>query len=228
MAKYGMLIDLHKCVGCGACMIACKIENNVPEGFFWHNYIYKMQGTFPNVKYEFIPIQCNHCEIAPCVKTCPVEAMYKAEGGLTANDPKKCIGCGACIIACPYQSISFNKKAPHEFWRNNEKLIEGGTSSPKEVAQKTGAQIPYYNHKINKTYVGIRPKGIVEKCTFCDHRILEGKDPYCVEACPTKAKVFGDLNQPASQINQLLYRYGFFRLREELRTKPRVFYARGF
>lgn len=228
MAKYGMAIDLHKCAGCGACVIACKNENNVPEDLFWANYIYKTQGTFPNVRYEFIPTLCNHCENAPCVKACPVQAMYKDKDGLTLNDPDKCIGCKACIIACPYGVISFNKKVPHQFWRNDEAAIEGGTATAKEVVDRTGEQIPYYNPDRAKTYAGIRPKGIVEKCTLCDHRIKEGKEPYCVNACPTKARIFGDLDELSSNINYLLHKNGFFRLREELGTRPRVFYIREF
>jgi len=228
LANYAMVIDLHKCVGCGACAITCKNENNVPEGFYWANYVHKTTGTFPNVRYQFIPTLCNHCENAPCVKACPVQAMYKDENGLTLHDPEKCIGCKACIIADPYGVIYFNKKEPHQFWRNNEPVIPGATATAKEVTEKIGEQVPYYNPARATTYAGIRPKGIVEKCSLCDHRIKEGEEPYCVASCPAEARTFGDLDDPGSKVNYLLQKYGYFRLREELGTKPKVYYIRQY
>ncbi len=100
--RYGMVIDLHRCVGCAACDIACKSENNVTEGFSWANHMIETVGTFPNVRYRHVPTLCNHCENAPCVLNCPTTAMYKTEEGLTLHDADKCIGCRACQVACPY------------------------------------------------------------------------------------------------------------------------------
>lgn len=228
MANYAMVIDLHKCVGCGACAITCKNENNVQEGFYWSNYIHKTSGKFPNVRFEFMPTLCNHCEDAPCVQACPVGAMHKDENGMTLHDADKCIGCKSCIIADPYGVIYFNEEKPHQFWKNSKSIIKNGTASPEEVVEKIGTPIPYYNPEREKTYAGIRPKGIVEKCTFCDHRVKNGEKPYCVDSCPSEARIFGDLDDPNSTINYLLSKYGFRQLKPELGTKPKVFYIRQY
>jgi len=228
LPNYAMVIDLHKCAGCGACAITCKNENNVPEGMYWSNYIHRTRGKFPNVRYEFVPTLCNHCEDAPCVKACPVGAMHKDENGLTLHNPDKCIGCKACVQADPYGVIYFNEEKPHEFWHNKEQAIEKGTSSGKEMADKYDAPFPFYNPDRAKTYGGVRPKGIVEKCTLCDHRIKDGDVPYCVASCPSGARVFGDLEDPKSEINKLLNKYSYFKLGENFGTKPKVFYIREF
>ncbi len=229
MSTYGMVIDLHRCTGCGSCIITCKNENNLQEGVAWSNRINETEGTFPNVRYTYIPTLCNHCEKAPCVKACPTSAMHKGAGGLTLHDTDKCIGCRYCMAQCPYGVIFFNYETPHQSWRSDEALIEGATSSPKEVTETVGGTvIPYYNAAREETYPGIRPRGVVEKCTMCDHRIRKGELPYCVEACPTNARIFGDLDDPESEINEILGKYRPFRLREELGTEPKVHYVRGF
>lgn len=228
MPNYAMVIDLQKCAGCGACAITCKNENNVQEGFFWSNYVHKTTGQFPNVRFEFMPTLCNHCEDAPCVKACPVGAMYKDENGLTLHDPEKCIGCKTCMIADPYGVIFYNKEKPHKFWNNTEPVIKDVTSSGKEVADNAGAPIPYYNPQRETTYAGIRPKGIVEKCSFCDHRVKEGELPYCVVSCPAEARIFGDLDDPNSEINYLISKHGAKQLKTELGTKPKVYYIRSY
>ncbi len=226
--RYAMVIDLQKCVGCAACSIACKNENNTDIKKNWSSSITRTVGTFPNVKYEYIPTLCNHCENAPCVKCCPTKAMHKDENGLTLHNPDICIGCKTCALACPYSVIHVNKTHPHEFWNNNEHFISEMTSSPKEVIAKTGTPIPYYNKDREKTYEGVRYKGIVEKCTFCDHRLAEGEKPYCVVACPAKCRYVGDLNDPADEINVLLGKYPSRQLQPDRGTKPKVFYVRGF
>lgn len=228
MARYGMVIDLQKCVGCSACAITCKNENNVGEGIFWANYKHRTTGTFPDVRYEYIPTLCNHCENAACVKACPTQAMYKDENGLTLHDPEKCIGCKSCMLACPYGVISFNKDKPQRYWLDTSSAIPGLTSSGKETADKAGAPVPYYNPDRETTYAGVRPKGIVEKCTFCDHRVKNGELPYCVESCPADARVFGDLDDPNSEINKLLAKYDSRQLLPEKGTKPKVFYIRSY
>lgn len=229
--KLAMVIDLQRCTGCGSCIIACKSENNVPSGFFWSNKTAKTVGKFPNVRYEYIPTLCNHCENAPCVQVCPAGAMYKGDGDVTMHDQTKCIGCKTCVAACPYGSIYFNREKPHGFWRDDKPLIKGCTASSQEVAKKVkGKVVPYYNPDkeggLGKS--GLRIKGVVEKCTLCDHRIKEGKLPYCVEMCPAKARVFGDLNDPNSEVNRILGKYRPWRRKEHLGTKPKVFYVRDF
>ena len=228
MPRYAMVIDLQRCVGCSACSISCRNENNVPDGIYWSNKITETSGTFPNVRYHYIPTLCNHCENAPCVRGCPTGAMHKLENGITMHNPKKCIGCKYCEFNCPYGVIYFNWTYPHKPWKSKEKVLEGTASPKEEVAKVGGNTIPYYNPEREDTLPGIRPKGVVEKCTFCDHRVKRGKLPNCVDACPADARVFGDMNDPNSKIRQLLGKFRPFRLKEHIGTEPHVFYIRDF
>ncbi len=230
MAKrYAMVIDLHRCVGCAGCDIACKSENNVPDEFSWSNHVTETSGVFPDVRYRYIPTLCNHCENAPCVANCPTTAMHKSEDGLVLHDGDKCIGCRACQVACPYGVIFFNKEAPHpRFMKDDEALIPDCTATGRQTAERVSAPIPYYNPSREQTYAGIRDRGVVEKCTFCDHRLKEGQLPACVVACPADARIFGDLNDPDSPPSRALARHDRRVLKPEQGTKPRVFYIRDF
>ncbi len=227
--KYGMVIDLQRCVGCAACDLACKVENNTPDGFAWSNHIIETSGKFPDVRYRYIPTLCNHCDNAPCVQNCPTTAMFKSEEGLTLHDPDKCIGCRSCQVACPYNVIYFNEDAPHHRYReNDDPAIPGGSSTGREVCEQVGAPIPYYNPDRATTYDGIRPKGIVEKCTFCDHRVANGELPACVVACPADARMFGDLNDPNSAPSRAMANYVPKILKREKGTEPNVYYVREY
>ena len=230
-ARLAMVIDLQRCTGCGGCFIACKSENNVQSGATWAWVISKTVGKFPNVRSEFIPALCNHCEKAPCARVCPTGAMHKGDGDIVMHTPEKCIGCRSCMATCPYDAIYRNSGEPHRFWSRNTALIKGCTSAPSEVAARVrGKVIPHYNpHKeTSSPGAGLRYKGIVEKCTFCDHLVREGKLPFCVVACPANARVFGNLNDPHSEVSQLLNKYRPWRLKEHLGTEPKVFYIRSF
>ena len=231
MAKkqYCMVIDLNACVGCSACDISCKSENNVPHSFAWSNHIVETRGTFPDVKYRYIPTLCNHCSNAPCVTACPTTAMHKTEDGLTMLDADKCIGCSACQIACPYEVIYRNKEEPHREWHEDEEaMIPGGTSTGEEILEQIGVPLPYYNPSRADTIPGVRPRGVVEKCTFCDHRLRRGEQPACVEACPAGARIFGDRNDPNSAPSMALAKHQPRVLKREKGTLPNVFYIREY
>ncbi len=231
MPKYAMVIDLHRCTGCGACILGCKIENNLDEGVFWAHHIIVTEGTFPDIAYTYITTLCNHCDNAPCVDVCPVEpkSMYKDDNGITMHNVERCIGCRLCQEHCPYGVISYHAEEPHLFWQDDTPLIKNCTSTPIETTREAGGKtIPYYNPDRSATYPGIRPKNTVEKCTFCDHRVEKGLLPFCVETCPSEARYFGDLEDANSQVSLLLEEYTGQGLKEELGTSPRVYYIRKF
>ncbi len=229
--RLAMVIDLQHCTGCGGCAVSCKSENNVQRGIRWAKVETTTVGKFPNVGFRSLPTLCNHCENAPCVRGCPTKAMHKGYGNITMHSPEKCIGCGTCIVMCPYDVISIHTMEPHPHWRSEDALIKGCTSSPKEVAEKVGANVvPYYNDAREKSTpgTGLRYKGIVEKCTLCDHRVKKGLLPHCVLSCPCNARIMGDLNDPDSAVSKLLVKYRPWRLKEHLGTEPKVFYIREF
>jgi len=230
MAKYGMLIDLHKCVGCGGCDLACKTENNTPDGINWASHTVETHGTFPTVKYTHTPTMCNHCEDAPCVRACPTEAMYKDKNGITLHDPSICIGCKSCVLADPYDVISYNEETGFIEWAYDDStLVKGCTTSKKELSDKTNSPFPSFNVETGKNgYEAIRQKGTVEKCTFCNHRVDEGLLPHCVISCPADARVFGDLDDDTSTITSLLNEFKPEVLKPEKGTKPKVFYIRDY
>jgi Fe-S-cluster-containing dehydrogenase component len=177
MARYAMAIDLAACVGCAACAVACKLENEVPPGEHQLWIRMREEGTFPDLAVLYRPEQCMHCDHPPCVPVCPTGASYRSEDGLVLVDPEKCIACGACVAACPYDARFFH------------------------------------------------PDGYVGKCTFCRHRIREGRLPACVETCPTLCRTFGDLDDPDSDVSIALREADRIDvLRAGQGTKPKLFY----
>jgi len=181
------------------------------------------------VQYRYVPTLCNHCTNAPCVANCPTAAMHKTDDGITMHDAEKCIGCGTCIVACPYGAVYRNDEEPHKALREDAvAAIPGCTSTGIEVLQKAGTPLPYYNPARAATMPGVRPKGVVEKCTFCDHRLAVGELPACVEACPAGARIFGDLNDPDSPPRKALARHDAKVLQLEKGTRPNVFYIRDY
>lgn len=250
--RFGMVIDLQRCVGCGACAFACKAENNTRargdgQSFNWADFVMKTEGTFPNVTHWVMPVLCNHCSNAPCVEVCPTEpkAMFKTPEGITLHDSEQCIGCRRCQRACPYSSrelgaesldgtaysvISFNPdgKPVQPLWADTTALIAGCTSTPADVVKTLGVATPTLNAFTEGDEKNVRPEGVVEKCTFCYHRTLNGLQPACVEVCPSKARIFGDQDDPKSEIAQVLKAHKSFRLQEEKGTKPNVHYINKY
>lgn len=248
MARLGMVIDLQRCVGCGACAFACKAENNTRDradgqGHNWADYLMKTEGTFPNVTHWVMPVLCNHCTDAPCVKVCPVtpKAMYKTPEGITMHDDELCIGCRMCQNACPYSHaelsatsldgetysvISFNAfgASTQPNWADATSAIPRCTASGAETAKAAGATTPMMNRFVAGDVDVIRKAGVVEKCTFCYHRTSNGMQPACVEACPAKARIFGDQDDANSEIAKVLKANKSVRLKEEKGTRPNVHY----
>lgn len=196
--RYGMVIDLKRCINCRACSIACKIENFIPPGIFWSDVLTIESGKYPNVKKIFIPKLCMHCDDPLCVKVCPTGASYKREDGVVLIDQDKCCGCRYCVVACPYQARFVN-----------EKVIKYFTSevTPYEMI---GAPL----HKV----------GVVEKCNLCIEKVEKGEEPACVKTCQAKARYFGDLDDPQSKVSILIRNRHGFQLHKELGTDPSVYY----
>jgi Fe-S-cluster-containing dehydrogenase component len=218
-----MVIDLQRCVGCGACAFACKAENNTRDradgqSFNWADFVMRTEGTFPNVTHWVMPVLCNHCSDAPCVAACPVspKAMYKTPEGITMHDNEKCIGCRMCQNACPYSNveldaaslngesysvISFNDrdKSTQPKWADTTAAIPGGTATGADVAKAAGTATPAMNQWAAGDVQTTRRPGIVEKCTFCYHRTSNGLQPACVEVCPSQARIFGDQDDANAQ-----------------------------
>lgn len=240
MTRWAMAIDLEKCVACQGCSIACRFENNTPvvsdqeaekgRAIRWNDVFplpinpMEDEGEFPNVKTHYITRPCMHCENPPCIKVCPVQATYIDEEGLVHQNYNRCIGCRFCTVGCPYGVRYFNWfkpswEAPLQMHLNPDEVhIDGGLEGP-----------------------AVRPIGVVEKCTFCFHRLVkararaeaEGREfradeyvPACVQTCTGKARYFGDLDDPNSTVSQMAKSTRAFKLLEEVGTFPKVIYLR--
>jgi Fe-S-cluster-containing dehydrogenase component/formate-dependent nitrite reductase membrane component NrfD len=177
MARYGFAIDLRKCIGCHACTIACKAEHQIPIGVnrCWVKTVEK--GTFPDTRRFFFPVLCNQCDEAPCARICPTNALYRRRDGIVDLHGDSCIGCRACMEACPYDQL----------------FIDPGTHT-------------------------------AEKCNFCANRVENSLQPACVSVCPTECRIFGDLEDPTSEVARIVQREAFMVRKPEKGTGPRVFY----
>ncbi len=205
--RWVMVIDQDKCVGCGRCTLACRASNDVRPEISWN--VVLATGKVGD-KDVFLPRPCMHCEHAPCVEVCPVEASYRRPDGIVMMDYDRCIGCRYCEVACPYGARSFN-------W-------EAFTGPNPAVPMWGEPEVPR------------RPRGVPEKCSFCFNRVDRGLElgltpgvdeeatPACVNVCPMGARAFGDLNDPKSNVSKLLANSPSYRLREDLGTAPHVYY----
>jgi molybdopterin-containing oxidoreductase family iron-sulfur binding subunit len=225
LARYGMAVDLDKCTGCGSCMVACAVENNVPpareaatdrNGITWMR-VYKVDNgaSYPDRDWVFVPVMCQQCgHETPCYHVCPQQAVdLDPATGVVGQMPERCLGCRYCMAACPYHTRYFN------WW------------DPKWPAGM---------EKTLNPSVSPRQRGVVEKCNFCHGRWHEAKQraaaagqseilpgdyvTACQEACPSGAIVFGDLNDPSSEVAELSKNPECFRLLESLHTDPKVYY----
>jgi Fe-S-cluster-containing dehydrogenase component len=207
---WGMVISLDQCIGCEYCMRACSASNDVREDMAW-NIVVEEKNSTGHTFYFSRP--CLHCQVAPCVEVCPVKATYVRSDGLVVMDYERCIGCRYCEVACPYDARRFN-------W---------------ETRTDVNSYIPTWGDP-ELEGVERRPRGVIEKCTFCIQRIDKGLEnglvpgedadatPVCVNICPVGARVFGDLKNPESKISRVLQENTTIRLREELGTESSVYY----
>ncbi len=200
MARWGIVIDLARCVGCYTCIAACKAKNGTPKDVFWAKVLEKEEGTFPSAKRVFWPVLCNHCKTPACLEVCPSGATTQRPDGIVEIDQDKCIGCRYCMQACPYNIRVFMDDVKRYF--------------PKGLTP--------YEEGMYKRW----QKGTVTKCDFCVDRVDQGQEPMCVETCPSSASVFGDLDDPDSEVSRLIREFRGEQLRPEFGTDPSVYYLK--
>jgi molybdopterin-containing oxidoreductase family iron-sulfur binding subunit len=209
--RWAMIIDIRKCLneeGCTECIKACHSIHNVPDfgnpkdeiKWIWKE---RFEEAFPSQEHLYVEeslkespvlVMCNHCDNPPCVRVCPTKSTWKREDGIVMMDMHRCIGCRYCVAACPYGSRSFNWRDPQPFIKN-----------------------------LNKDFPA-RTRGVVEKCNFCAERIARGQIPACAEACNVKALTFGDLEDPDSEVREILRRNYAIRRKPNLGTTPEIYY----
>lgn len=205
MTKLAIGVNLRRCIGCNTCALACKMQNNVPDGMLWNRVLTEgcerfdsAEGTYPNLSRTYLPLACQHCENPACERVCPTGATYKDDKGRVEIDYDKCIGCRMCMAACPYNARTFN-------WNDPVRATGAGYGD---------ARVPE------------RTRGVMEKCTLCKERTDEGDEPMCVRCCPADARIFGDLDDPDSAVSRLRRDQGAEVLLEDKGTRPQVFYVR--
>ncbi len=197
--RFGMVIDLNRCIGCHACTMACKQHNGIPKGVFWSRVLIREVGEYPYARVHYQPMLCMHCKNPECVRVCPTGASYQRENGIVAIDPDKCFGCQYCIMACPY-------KARTKILDFEPYHLDKGFTPYERVA------LP--RHQL----------GVASKCDFCAGHLEEGNEPACVQTCPGRARIFGDLDDPASEVSQLIARRRPRQLLSKMGTDPSVYY----
>lgn len=218
MTRWAMVIDTRRCIGCGACTVACKTENATPGDVWYAPVLEREVGEFPTARMEYLPVLCNHCEDAPCIKACPTRALYRRPDGIVNYEDDACIGSRACMNACPYGAL-------HLFeGRQGESLEHGGRTDPTTPDRYAPQRYT---------------PGTIQKCTFCAHRIDFGLEhgltpgldpaatPACVVTCPAECRIFGDVEDPESNVSRYLAEHGPTEvLRPDARTGAHVFYVR--
>ena len=204
MSHYAIVTDLNRCVGCLACNVACKAMNGVQPGSFWSKTLrvgpnpkQGGSGQFPDVEMYFLTMQCQHCANPECVSICPTGASSIAEDGTVQIDRELCIGCEACMTACPYEGVRTHVSSEPSWYLD---VVVGEADAPSH------------------------PGNTVEKCTFCRNLTSRGEVPACMQLCPGRARAWGDLDDPDSEASQLLASRESMRLKEDAGTSPSVYY----
>ena len=200
MTRNIIAIDLDSCIGCHSCAVVCKQENNVGLGTFYNKVLtVGPSGTYPDLEMYYLPVACQHCDDPACVAVCPAGATYKdTETGIVLQEADKCIGCGLCLEACPYDVRKLQEGDPVQY----ADFGFGAAAAPQHVA------------------------GTAEKCTFCYHRVKDGDVPFCVEVCPGRARFFGDLDDPNSDVAKLAAQANAEQMLSEAGTGPNVYLLR--
>ena len=213
--RWGMVIDLSKCMRCHGCVAACRVEHFLPLGITWPRLIAWEEVAD---EYTTYPARCNHCVEAPCVNVCVTGASQRREDGIVWVDQNTCVGCRYCVIACPYQNRTFLSKDKDPGYFPGYGLTG---------FEKTGKKL--YPHTV----------GTTEKCNFCMERIDAGlakglkpgvdreATPVCVNNCQARALTFGDLDDPNSEVRRLIRERGGFQLHPEYETDPSIYYVDG-
>ena len=209
MTRYGMVVDLGRCIGCAACVASCSVFHGTAKGALWNQIVYAEKGTLPNTTRLLMPKACQQCDNTPCVKVCPTGATYKRADGIVIVDYSKCIGCKYCIAACPYDARSYLPSlAPY---------FDSGFTPLEDMSSNQEA-------------------GVAQKCTFCADKIDAGvkagltpgvdrdATPACVNTCSASARYFGDLDDPNSNVSQIIANRRAHQLLPELGTEPKVYY----
>ena len=222
--KWGMVIDVDRCTGCEACVVACQAENNIPlneedrfhqgRAIEWIRIERYWEGEYPDVKAKFLPVLCQHCDNAPCEPVCPVYATYHNDQGMNVQVYNRCVGTRYCANNDPYQVRFFN------FWE---------PEWPESLENQLNPDVT------------VRTRGLMEKCSFCVQRIRrterdlknDGRDlrdgelqPACAQTCPTDALVFGNMKDPESRVSKLAKSDRHYKLLENLGTEPNVIYLK--
>lgn len=205
MTRYGMAIDLSRCIGCNTCAVACKVSNNLPKDVWWNvvhtegrDFADTSKGAYGGeMQLSWLPVNCMHCENAVCEEVCPTGATVKRDDGIVTVDEETCIGCKSCMEACPYDVRRLIENEP-------EYYLELPIGDPAAKSHKGGT---------------------VEKCDFCAGRIDRGEKPACMELCPGRARYWGDLDDPESEVSQFLSGRNATVLLEEEGTSPSVYYV---
>ena len=218
--RWVMVIDLRKCVGCTSCTIACIAENKLPPGVVYRPVLMEEIGMYPNTTMNFLPRPCMQCDEPPCVDVCPVNATYKNQDGIVVIDYDQCIGCRSCIPACPYGARSFDFE--QTYTQNTPDKADFMLGQSNADGYELLADFEYSEPRARNGYSS--PVGNVRKCHFCLHRLNEGMLPACTTTCIGRATYFGDANDPDALVTELISGNNVMRLKEELGTKPRVYY----